>query len=77
MRFHCSSKKPFKCLDFSQEEYVNLHCNIYLGEWADMKPAMLKKLEPRFMKIGKFISCTIATAKARYHNYKTNMTGKW
>ena len=42
-----------------------------------MKPAMLKKLEPRFMKIGKFISCTIATAKARYHNYKTNMTGKW
>lgn len=68
-------KKPAKSVVLA-EPFITLYRRIYLGEWADIKPARLLKLDPRFEEKKKNLSRTIIRAKERIALYRQGQAGK-
>ena len=68
-------KKVAKTLVLA-EPLITLYRRIYLGEWADIKPARLLKLDPRFEEKKKNLSRTIIRAKERIARYRKGQAGK-
>ena len=68
-------KKPTKTT-ITGEPLITLYRRIYLGEWADIKPAALKKADPRFIPLDKNLSRTIIRAKEKVEQFKAGEAGE-
>ena len=70
-------KKKFMRIKNIDEPMVTLYRNLFLQKWSvNIKPAELKKLDPRFIPHGNNLSRTLIRAKERVAQYKQHKTGE-